>query len=107
MKGECCRVGGTDDHVHLVVRLHRAVSVSDLVEQLKTDSSKWMKADGVPTFSWQRGYGAPSLGSSALRPLVEYVEDQTQHHRRRCFQDELRALLAEEGVEFDERYLWD
>jgi putative transposase len=108
-KSECYRVGGTGDHVHLAVRLHRAVAVSDLIEDLKTGSSKWIKPQGpgLDRFAWQRGYGAFSLGVSELGPVLEYIAGQEDHHRQRSFQDELRVILIEQGIEPDERYLWE
>ena len=109
LKCECYRVGGTDDHVHLAIRIHRTVCVSDLVEALKTGSSKWIKGEAphLATFSWQRGYGAFSLRVSELNPILEYVDNQAEHHRERSFQDEYRALLREQGIAIDERYVWD
>ena len=100
MKCECYRVGGTDDHVHLAVRIHRTVSISDLIESLKTGSSKWMKAQqpDLTVFSWQRGYGAFSSGVSELNPILEYVDSQAEHHREWSFQDEYRTLLREQGM---------
>jgi putative transposase len=108
-KSECYRVGGTDDHVHLAIRLHRTVSVSDLIEDLKTGSSKWIKAQGpgLGRFAWQRGYGAFSLGASELMPVLEYIAGQEEHHLKVSFQDELRAILLEQGIVPDERYLWE
>jgi REP element-mobilizing transposase RayT len=100
-------VGGVADHVHLGVRLHTMKSVAKLVEELKTASSKWMKARGVAEFAWQRGYGAFSVGPADTGALVEYIEQQETHHRRRDFQGEMRALLAKYHVAFDERYVWD
>jgi REP element-mobilizing transposase RayT len=100
-------VGGVADHVHLGVRLHTTKSVAKLVEYLKTASSKWMKARGVAEFSWQRGYGAFSVGPADTGALVRYIEQQEAHHRRRDFQGEMRALLTKYHVAFDERYVWD
>ena len=104
---ECFRVGGVADHVHLAVGLSRTLTVADLVSELKTSSSQWMKTQNVQDFAWQRGYGAFSLGRSDLDALVRYIDMQEQHHRKVDFQDELRAILERYGVACDERYLWD
>jgi putative transposase len=104
---ECFRVGGIADHVHLAIGLSRTVTAAALIEELKTSSSHWMKAQGVSAFAWQRGYGAFSLGRSDLEPLRHYIDTQEQHHARLSFQDELRTMLEKYGVAHDERHLWD
>ena len=106
---ECLRVGGTEDHVHVVVNLGRSVSIAQLVEALKTTSSKWMKGQSplFKGFGWQRGYGIFSVGPQDRPALFEYVDNQPEHHRTRTFQDEVRAFFNKYGVEYDERYLWD
>ena len=106
---ECYRVGGVADHVHLAVRLSRTVTTAKLVEELKTSSSKWLKTQspGLAAFSWQRGYGAFSVGPSDLDALRNYIDDQEEHHRTRTFQDEYRVFLTKYGIGFDERHVWD
>jgi REP element-mobilizing transposase RayT len=106
---ECFCVGGVADHVHLAIRLPRTLTAADLMEELKTSSSKWLKTQSplLRTFSWQRGYAAFSVGPSDLEPLRQYIQTQEEHHRKQSFQDEYRAFLKKYGVEFDERYVWD
>lgn len=106
---ECYRIGGMADHVHLAIRLSRTMAASDLVEELKTSSSKWLKsqAPALAKFAWQRGYGAFSVGPSDLPALIHYIDTQEMHHQKHTFQDEFRAFLTKYGVEFDERYVWD
>lgn len=106
---ECYRVGGVADHVHLAIRLARTVTTANLVEELKTSSSKWLKTQSpaLAKFSWQRGYGAFSLGPSDLDALTLYIDSQEEHHKARTFQDEYRAFLAKYEIGFDERYVWD
>ena len=106
---DCPRVGGVADHVHLAVRLSRTVTIAALVEELKTTSSKWLKAQApeLAGFAWQRGYGAFSVGPTDLDALLAYIDNQEEHHRTKTFQDEYRIFLAKHGVEFDERYVWD
>jgi REP element-mobilizing transposase RayT len=106
---ECFRVGGVADHVHLAIRLSRTITVAQLVQDLKTGSSKWLKAQSpeLAQFAWQSGYGAFSVGPSDLNALIGYIDAQEEHHRRRSFQEEYRAFLKRYGVEFDERYVWD
>jgi putative transposase len=103
------RVGGVADHVHIVARLARPVSQSELLEKIKKTSSAWIKTQGdqYGAFYWQGGYGAISIGWSQLEALVQYIDTQEQHHRRKTFQEEYRELLQKYHVEFDERYVWD
>lgn len=85
------------------------MSVSRLLEEIKTNSSKWIKTKGAQyaEFSWQNGYGAFSIGQSQLDDLRKYIANQREHHRQITFQDEFRTLLAKYKVDFDERYVWD
>jgi REP element-mobilizing transposase RayT len=105
---ECYRVGGTADHVHLAVRLSRTLASAKLLEDLKTQSSKWLKrkSPALTGFAWQAGYGIFSLGASGRDALLRYIDNQQEHHKTRSFQDEYRALLKEYGVDFDEQYVW-
>jgi putative transposase len=107
--GECYRVGGVADHVHLALRLSRTVALADLVSELKTSSSKWMKeqSPALSNFSWQRGYGAFSIGPKDLDAVLAYIDGQEEHHRTKTFQEEYRGFLKHYGIEFDEQYVWD
>jgi len=106
---EAYRVGGVADHVHLAIRLSRTVTLADLVQELKTASSKWVKTQspGLAAFAWQRGYGCFSVGPPDLEPLRAYIDDQENHHRTRTFQEEFRMFLKKYGMEYDEAYVWD
>lgn len=101
--------GGTEDHVHLLVRLAKTLDVASLVRELKRDSSKWVKAENpqLGDFHWQEGYGAFSISPSHAEALKPYIAGQMEHHRRETFQDEFRRICAKYGVEIDERYVWD
>lgn len=109
LDGDFVRVGGVADHIHIVTTLPRTLSQAQLIEQIKKTSSKWIKALDVRYrgFFWQRGYAAFSVGPSQLDSVLEYIDKQQGHHRRRTFQEEYRELLRKHGVDFDERYVWD
>ncbi len=109
MQCECYRTGGVSDHVHLAIRLSRMVTIADLVEEVKSSSSKWLKTQSpdLEGFRWQRGYGVFSVNSKGLDDLCNYIENQEEHHRKRGYQDEYRETLSKDGVEYDERYVWD
>jgi putative transposase len=102
-------VGGTDDHVHVLARMSRTVTLADCVKELKRVSSGWFKEQGpgCAAFEWQSGYGAFSVSQSSVGRVTEYIAGQEQHHRKMGFQDELRALLQKHSIVWDEKYVWD
>ncbi len=104
---ECYRAGGVADHVHLAVRLHPTKSLAKFAGEVKASSSRWLKMQGVEKFAWQRGYGAFSVSPADAGALIRYIEQQEAHHRRRSFEDEMRAFFEKYHVAFDERYVWD
>ncbi len=103
------RVGGIADHVHILCRLGKTMVVSHLIQELKRESSKWIKTKGPQwgDFYWQNGYGAFSVSPGHVEALRVYVANQEAHHRTATFQDEFRRLLTKYGVQWDERYVWD
>jgi len=106
---ECYRAGGVADHIHHAIRLSRMVTIADLVEEVKTSSSKWLKTQSpdLGGFRWQRGYGVFSVNPNGLDDLRNYIDNQEEHHRERDFQKEYLEFLKSEGIEYDERYVWD
>jgi putative transposase len=102
-------MNGTEDHVHILFRLSRTRTVAEIVEEIKTSTSKWIKTKGglLTKFYWQNGYGAFSIGESGVKALKEYIANQKEHHRKKTFQDEFRAFLHKYLIEYDERYVWD
>lgn len=106
---DCDRAGGVSDHVHLAIRLSRTITIAQLVETLKTSSSKWVKTQTkeLGGFSWQRGYGCFSVGPADLKALCAYIDRQEEHHRSRTFQEEFRSFLEKYGVAYEEAYVWD
>lgn len=107
-QGHLYRINDVEDHLHILTSLHPAVSLSDLVKDIKTGSSRWIKEHGVfQNFSyWQDGYAAFTCSRRDLDGLIEYVKAQPEHHRKTTFADEYRQLLAEARIEFDERYMF-
>jgi putative transposase len=101
------RVGGTEDHIHILTTLHPRIALADLVKDIKVGSAHWIAESRVfPRFThWQEGYAAFTASHAEKARLIEYIKRQPEHHKRISFQDELRNLLVEAGVEFDERYL--
>jgi len=103
------RVGGTADHVHLLFRPSKNRALAEVVENVKTSSSRWVKTQvpSLRSFHWQNGYGGFSVSPAELDSVAAYIEGQEEHHRVVSFQEEYRKLLAAYGVEYDERYVWD
>ncbi|MGB2984961.1 MAG: IS200/IS605 family transposase [Phycisphaerae bacterium] len=101
-------IGGTQNHVHLLISLSKNIALSDLMMTLKKDSSKWIKTNGdaFRGFHWQDGYGAFSIGESQVAAVTGYICAQKERHRTVTFEDELVALAERYGVAFDPRYLW-
>jgi REP element-mobilizing transposase RayT len=99
-------MGGTADHVHMLVSLSKKVALSDLLMEIKRDSSKLMKSTS-PAFSWQDGYFGFSIGESGAAALREYIARQKEHHATIDFKEEMRAFMRKYGIEWDERYVWD
>ena len=102
-------INSVEDHVHILFELARTVSISEVVEAVKTSSSKWIKTQGSSHvgFSWQAGYGAFSVSESQVAVVHDYIADQQEHHRKTTFQDECRTFFEQHRVGFDERYVWD
>ena len=102
-------INGVEDHVHILCQLGRTISIADLIREVKTASSEWVKSQpsGPRDFSWQSGYGVFSVSQSLVEKVRDYIATQEEHHRKKTFQDELRALFRRHGIEFDERYVWD
>lgn len=103
------RIGGVEDHVHILARFGRTIAQAEWVKELKRVSNLWLKEQGqaYAGFQWQGGYADFSVSQSNLQQVMEYIARQEEHHRKMTFQDELRALLRKHDLEFDERYVWD
>ncbi len=103
------KIGGYTDHVHLLCMLSKKIALMDLLEEVKSHSSKWIKTKSVElkNFYWQNGYGAFSVNPSEIDRVITYIENQKEHHRKKTFQDEYRAFLKKYKVEYDERYIWE
>lgn len=102
-------VGGYNDHVHALFSLSRKWTIADIVEEIKNNSSKWIKTKGAEfsPFHWQSGYGAFSVSQSNVEEVKAYIAHQKEHHSKKEFQAEYRQLLTAYQIEFDERYVWD
>jgi REP element-mobilizing transposase RayT len=102
-------VGGVEDHVHILCRLAKTLSISEFIRELKRESSKWLKeqSSDLSSFFWQGGYGAFSISPAHVKGLTDYITNQEEHHKKETFQEEFRRLLRLYEIEFDEKYVWD
>jgi len=108
-KGVLYDIGGVEDHVHMYLRWRPDGSVSDLMREVKSRSSKWIH-DTFPAlreFAWQEGYSVFSVSKSQEGAVKRYIAGQREHHVKEDFKSELLRLLRAHGVEFEERYVFD
>jgi putative transposase len=99
-------IGGTTDHVHILVRIRPAQSPAEIVRVVKTNSSRWVREKNRRRFAWQTGYGVFSVSESNVPQVSRYIAEQEKHHRKRTFQEEYVAFLKKNNVTYDERYIW-
>ena len=102
------QINGMPDHLHILFGMRPTQGLSDLVQHVKQDSSKWINEKGFVRgrFSWQEGYGAFSYSQREVPNVIAYIQDQEEHHRVRKFQEEYVELLKDFEIEHDERYIF-
>ena len=101
-------IGGTDNHIHILLSLNSTTSIAKAIQLIKGGSSKWIH-DTFPEqnlFLWQEGYGAFSIGISNVDETRQYIENQEKHHSKERFCDEYLKFLRKNNIDFDEKYLW-
>ena len=108
---ECAsiKIGGYNDHVHILCMLSKKIALVNLIEEIKKGSSKWMKTrhESLNNFYWQDGYGAFSINPSQIETVISYISNQQQHHYKKTYQEEYRSFLKKYNVSYDEKYVWD
>ncbi|MDZ7261214.1 MAG: IS200/IS605 family transposase [candidate division KSB1 bacterium] len=108
MKQKLIAINSMPDHVHIFIGIKPNIALSDLVRDIKNNSStfinekKWVRGK----FNWQEGYGAFSYGHSQVDAVVKYIQNQEKHHAKKTFEEEYLAILKRFNVEYDERYLF-
>lgn len=102
-------IGGVEDHIHILVSIKPNIAISDLVRDIKANSSKWINENEFVRgkFQWQEGFGAFSYAQSQLDTVIAYINNQEKHHEKRTFKDEYMEQLQKFEIEFDENYLFE
>ena len=102
------RINGVEDHIHILTHLPSNLALSVLVRDVKTATSAWIKGSEIfPGFTgWQDGYGGFTCSYKEKDGLIGYIKNQEEHHKIVSFEDEYRALLVENGIDFNEKYLF-
>ncbi|MDQ3634682.1 MAG: IS200/IS605 family transposase [Acidobacteriota bacterium] len=106
-KGIALEIGGMSDHIHVLAKLRPDNSLSDVLRDLKANSSGWMHKvfPDQKDFSWQNGYGAFTVSASQIEIVRRYIANQEKHHGKFSFREEFIKLLKVNKIEFDEKYL--
>jgi putative transposase len=99
-------VGGTENHVHILLSLPATMPLAKAMQLVKGASSRWMDEKGLGDFAWQEGYGAFTVGISQKEHTMAYIRSQAEHHRKRSFEEEFLGFLKKHGVEYDPAYVW-
>ncbi|MDR2383454.1 MAG: IS200/IS605 family transposase [Prevotellaceae bacterium] len=105
-KSKLYRIGGTENHIHLLVDIHPTVALSDFMKELKEYSSKWLsKNPNFPDFeSWAVSFAGFTYNFNDKQKIINYIKNQKEHHKTVCFEKEYRQFLTDNGVDIDERY---
>lgn len=100
---------GTTNHIHLLILLSKNIELSELVGDIKRNSSRWIKTKGncFKTFGWQNGFAAFSVGQIQVSIVKEYIAKQKEKHRSQKFEEEMRIFYDKYAIKYDERYVWD
>ncbi|MCF7793191.1 MAG: IS200/IS605 family transposase [Candidatus Cloacimonetes bacterium] len=101
------RIGGVEDHIHILTSLHPTISLSNLIKDIKVSSSGFIKDQKLFPFftNWQEGYSAFTYSNSDKSRIVKYIINQEEHHKFVSYLEELKGLYLEAGITYNERYL--
>lgn len=101
-------INAMPDHLHMLFRLSKNYALSKIVEELKKESSKWLKNIGVEGFTWQIGYAGFSVSASKVEATQKYIREQKKHHQTQSFKEETEIFMKEYNVlDYDPKYFWD
>jgi putative transposase len=103
------QINGMSDHIHVLLSLGKTITISKLISEMKSNSSRWIKSKGnqYKQFAWQNGYGTFSVARPNIEAVIAYIGKQKDHHKKISFKEELLKLLNRAKITYDEKYLWD
>ena len=106
-KHKLIAIGSMPDHIHIFIGMRPVQSISSLVQNVKSESSKWIKENKFcrSSFAWQEGFGAFSYSKAHVDDVIRYIQNQEAHHGSLTYVEELMDLLEEHGIDYDEKYL--
>ena len=101
-------INGVENHIHVLCIMSKNIRLADLMEDIKRNSSRWIKTKGehYNYFSWQGGYGGFSVSPSKVETVRKYIENQKYHHIKQSFKDEYLQFIKAHGVDYNEEFLW-
>ncbi len=107
--GHLIEIGGIEDHIHLLANFTPKKAISDLIRDIKANTSKWVNelSDQTYRFEWQKGYGAFTVSYSQIESVRKYIQNQREHHQTKTFEDEYIRLLTLHNIVFEHRYLFE
>ena len=102
------QINSMPDHIHILAGIRPIQSISSLIQNVKTESSKWIKSQSISKhpFSWQEGYGAFSYGKSQIPNVIRYIQNQEIHHRKESFLEEYKKFLTAFEIDWEEQYIF-
>ncbi|GHS91520.1 transposase [Planctomycetales bacterium] len=102
------KINGTENHLHVLSTMSKNIALADFVEQIKKNSSRWLKTKNecYRDFSWQGGYAGYSVSESQIATVKNYIARQQEHHKKISFHEEYVQFLQKHGINFDEQFLW-
>jgi REP element-mobilizing transposase RayT len=105
-KSKLYRIGGTENHIHLLVDIHPSIALSDFMKELKEHSSKWLLQNPkFPVFeSWAVSFAGITYNFNDKQTIINYIKNQKEHHKTVSFEEEYRRFLTDNGIDIDERY---
>jgi len=101
------QINSMPDHIHILIGFRPHQSISSLIQNVKTETSKWIKQQQLSSsFAWQEGYGAFSYSKSHIPDVIRYIQHQKEHHRKQSFLEEYKLFLKAFEIDFNEQYIF-
>jgi putative transposase len=106
-KHKMLQINSMPDHIHILIGMRPHQSVSALIQNVKAESTKWIKEERLSSsFAWQEGYGAFSYSRSDISNVIRYIQNQEAHHKQQSFLEEYKNFLEKFAIDYDEQYIF-